>query len=110
LEEETGEEGEATALGSEGRRYGRDQGDESGYVSREEGGDNGEEGGDGEEGPGRRASKRAKGTPRHPPRGAVSADSGAGWRRDDSARPPPDRGLETRPVSRSRSQTRFHGQ
>jgi hypothetical protein len=29
MKEETGEEGEATALGLEGRRYGGDQGDES---------------------------------------------------------------------------------
>jgi hypothetical protein len=108
MEEETGEEVEATAQGSEGRCYGGDQDDESGYVSCEEGGDNWEVGGNGEEGPGRRAYKRAKGTPRRPPRGAAPADNGAGWRRDDSARPPADRGvrgLETHPVSRSRSQT-----
>jgi hypothetical protein len=40
MDEETRENGEATALGSEGtgRCYGGDQGDESGYVSRAEGG------------------------------------------------------------------------
>ena len=44
MEEETGEEVEATAQGSEGRCYGGDQADESGYVSCEEGGDNWEVG------------------------------------------------------------------
>jgi hypothetical protein len=43
------------------------------------------------------------------PRGVAPADSGAGWRRDDSARLPADRGLETRAVSRPRSQTRSSG-